>query len=713
MKKIFLLFSLITLSLTSMADEGMWMIALIGKNYAAMQKAGLKLSADDIYNVNNASLKDAVVSFGGYCTGELVSNDGLLFTNHHCGFESIQQLSSLQDNIIKDGFFAKSRTEERPVPGLHVDFFIRMEDLTNVIADATAGKTGAEREAVVKEKSKEAIKNAEEGGKYRVEVKSSFRGAETYLFVYQVFNDVRMVAAPPSAIGNYGGDTDNWMWPRHTGDYSVFRVYAAADNTPAEFSTSNVPYHPKKHLTINANGLKEGDYTMTIGFPGSTNRYLSSYTINNLLGQQYPCIVNANAVQLEEMKKVMDKDPQAKIDMAATYAQVANGYKLFTGQTDKQTVARVITKKEEEEKGFRSWCNQNNKTEYLAALNNLKNVYESYNWGPTANYTQQLMTNEPTAAASQFVGLGELLAAKKSDKKAIAEAGAEIKASLKQVYGTSRKDMDINIMERLINLYIDNVPADQQAENIKNKKNFINPKTGKIGVRAFVEYAYNNSLFADSNSVKSFLTKPSAKALNADPVYAFSKTVSEAMQNFTPMQMANAAVFKKENNTYIKGLREMNKDKFFYADANFTMRVSYGNVAPLQPRDAVNFNSFTTLDGVMEKENPNSTEFEVPKKLKQLWQNKDYGRFANADGKMPLCYITTNDITGGNSGSPVLNANGELIGLAFDGNWEGAVGDYYYDINRNRTICVDIRYVLFTLTKFGGCDYLLSEMQLK
>jgi hypothetical protein len=413
------------------------------------------------------------------------------------------------------------------------------------------------------------------------------------------------------------------------------------------------------------------------------------------------------------MKKVMNADPQAKIDLAATYAQISNGYKLFTGQTEKQTVAKLLARKQKEEQAYREWCNKNKKPDYLAALNNLEEIYGKYNWGAAANYTQQLMGNEPTAAASMCQAIEAALTENKTDKTDLNEATAELKASLKDIYGASRKEMDMNIMERLINLYIDKVPADQQVAEIKNKKTFANPATGKNGVRAFVEYAYNNSIFADSNSVLKFLSNPTVDALKADAVYGFSQVVSNEMQAFTPKQMANAAAFKKENMMYVKGLREMNSDKFYYADANFTMRVSYGHVTQLQPRDAVSYASYTTLDGVMEKEDATNPEFEVPAKLKELWKNKDFGQFANAQGKMPLCYITTNDITGGNSGSPVLNAKGELIGLAFDGNWEGAVGDYGYDISKNRTICVDIRYVLFTLTKFGGCDYLLNEIVMK
>jgi len=708
MKKSLLFLVILTITITySKADEGMWMLAFIDKNIDDMKKAGFKLSAKDVYDINNASLKDAVVQFGGYCTGEIVSSKGLLFTNHHCGFESIQQLSTLDNNFIEKGFFAKNQTEELSVPGLYVDFFIRMEDVTKIILGAADGKLDKEREAAIKTKTSELIGNAQVGGKYIVEIKPVYRAAEYYMFVYQRYTDIRLVAAPPSSIGNFGGDTDNWMWPRHTGDFSVFRVYADKDNAPAAYSKENIAYAPKRHLTINTKGLNEGDFTMTIGYPGSTNRYLTSYAVQNQLGLFYPAIVNAEKISLDEMKKAMDADLQTKIDLASTYAQISNGYKLFTGQSEATAVSRVLSRKMAEENAFKKWAAQKNKKEYTDALDNLAKIYEEYDqFASTMAYTSQLGSgSEALAFAGEFSALEEALSS--NEKETISATAEGLNKMTDELFATYRADIDQGIFGRMIKLYMSKVPDDQQMDFFKS--NF----TSDAAIDAWVNNAFTNSIFTNKDRASSFLANPDLARLSNDPIYQYTGAVKMRSMEYQMKMASYRSIFNKENGVYIKGMKEMHPTKKFYPDANFTMRASYGKVTSLQPRDAVSYDYYTTLDGVVEKNKNGDAEFDVPQKLEDIYAKKDFGSYAKKDGKVVACFISTNDITGGNSGSPVLNGSGELVGIAFDGNWEGAIGDYCYDATVNRTISVDINYVLLVLTKFGGMNYLLKEMTIK
>lgn len=717
MRNLFVAVVFTVVSIVLRADEGMWPIGLIGKNIEQMQKLGLKLSAEDIYNLNRASIKDGVVSFGGYCTGEMVSDKGLLFTNHHCGFESIQQLSSVADNFIDKGFFAKNAGEELPVPGLFVDFFVRMESVTDQINSATKDVEEAKKSKAIQDKIAEINKQAGEGGKYRTEVKSFYRGNEYYLFVYLRFSDVRLVLAPPSSIGNFGGDTDNWMWPRHTGDFSVFRVYADKDNNPAEYNKDNVAYKPKYVFNINTQGINEGDYSMTVGFPGSTSRYITPYAVNNQLRITYPALVECFGAQLAEMKKSMDADEKIKIMLAAKYAQKSNGYKLWTGQTETNTVNKIMAQKEAQETAFRTWAKANNKQEYITSYDKLKQTYtEVDKVSGISMYTgQAVVGTEATQFASQANALEELLSDKKADKEKIKAEVEKLKEGIDEAYKEYHAPTDQRIFARMLEIYTNRVPADQQMEYIKGISKLVKKiPAGKTLYEAYAEQAFASSVFTSKEKLVAFLQKPTISALKKDMLYQYTKN---AMPSTMELQMKMGGfrkVFDTENKVLQRAMQEAQPDKTFYPDANFTQRVSYGSITGMKPRDGMTYNWFTTIDGIIEKENPSNKEFVVPSKLKELYNRKDFGNYTDKkSGKLQTCFLSNNDITGGNSGSPVLDGNGNIIGIAFDGNWEGAAGDIYFDKNLNRTISVDIRYVLFVIDKFGGCGYLLNELKLK
>jgi len=717
MKKLFAFVALWLISVQAIAEEGMWPIGLIGKNIEEMQRLGLKLSADDIYNINKSSLKDGVVSFGGYCTGELVSEKGLLFTNHHCGFESIQQLSSVADNFIDNGYFAKNQKEELKVPGLFVDFFVRMESVTDKINEATKDVEEAKKSQTIAAKIAELNKAAEENGKYRTEIKAFYKGNEYYLFIYQRFNDVRLVLAPPSSIGNFGGDTDNWMWPRHTGDFSVFRVYADKNNNPAEYSEENVPYKPKHVFEINTQGISENDYAMTIGFPGSTNRYLTPYAVNSTLTVVYPALVECFGAQLAEMRKNMDADEKVKIMLASKYASKANGWKLWSGQTDMQTVRKIMGKKNEQERVFKDWANKSNRNDVIQAFDKIKNNYAAIDKeAGNIMYTMQLGTGvEAANFASQAMTLEELLKEKKQDKTKIDAEVAKLKEGVDEAYKEYHAETDKKILARMLELYTKRVPAEQQVEWVKNIPALVKSKNSSLNVfENFAEQAFASSNFVSKEKFLAFLAKPNLKALSKDLLYQMVKNVMpkvmEGQMKMGQFRKMNDA----ENKLLQKAMQDMEPNKAFYPDANFTQRVSFGQIKGMTPRDGMQYDWFTTIDGIMAKENPNDREFKVPAKLSQLYNSKDFGNYTDKkSGKLQTCFLSTNDITGGNSGSPVIDGNGRIIGIAFDGNWEGAAGDLYFDKNLNRTISVDIRYVLFTIDKFGGCGYLLNELKLK
>jgi len=722
MKKFTLLFvGLLTLTLNSFSftppDEGMWLPMFVDRlNYEDMQEMGLRLTAEEIYSINNSSLKDAIVGLSGsgtpsgyFCTGEIVSDQGLMFTNHHCGFGIIQEHSSLEHDYLKDGFWAKNFSEELPNEELSASFLIRMDNVTDSIIPLLSDTmTEGDRRGKIGEIRDQLEEDASEDGKYHVKVRSFYGGNEYYLFVYEVYQDVRLVGAPPSAIGKYGGDTDNWMWPRHTGDFSIFRVYSAPDGSPAEYSEDNVPLKPKHHIPISLKGVEKDDFTMIWGYPGGTDRYMTSYGVeynNNDFG---PVLVDLLGKQLEIMKEDMDADKEVKIKYASTYASYANGWKYYIGQIRGVKKLKVADKKRDIEEQFAGWINEDEsrKEKYGEVLTDIEDGYKEM-----AKYVEPLMYINLGLMSPGIVGYGrdfgqfeqQLLDAKENPE-APKETAKSLKESAKEHFKDYNASTDQKILAGLYKLYADNIPAENQPEFFKEIT-----KKYKGDYDVFAADVFGKSILTSEDKVNAFLDKPNAKKLAKDPGYILSNQVMEALMGSMGAYKGAQSNVNRGNRLFIAGLREMNSELVRYPDANSTLRLSYGSIQDYYPADAIHYDFVTHLSGVMDKEDPNNDEFIVPEKLKELFKSKDYGRYGT-DGKLIVGFLTTNDITGGNSGSPVLNGNGELIGLAFDGNWEAMSGDIAFEPELQRTICVDSRYVLFIIDKFAGATNLIEEL---
>lgn len=701
------------LNLTSKADEGMWIPLLINKNIAEMQEMGLKLTAEDIYDVNNSSLKDAITIFGRGCTGEIISPEGLLLTNHHCGYGSIQKVSTPEANYLDDGFWAMNKSEEIPVEGLTVRFLQYMRDVSYKVLDGTNAKmTADERDEVIKRNISYIEEFAtKDNDLLSARVVSFFGGNEYYLFVYETYKDIRLVGTPPESIGKFGADTDNWMWPRHTGDFSLFRVYTSPDGKPATYSENNVPLKAKHYLPINIAGVEKNDFAMIMGYPGSTNRFLSSYGVDLAINSTNPTIVNIREVKLEKMREGMDADEAVRLQYASKFAGTANYWKYFIGQTKGLKRLKVKEKKQKEEAEFQNWINSNPKAKmkYGEALTLLGNAYEVKAEYDLANvYFREAVYRgaEILGYANRFNNLKKVMNDKESTDEDIKKVVDGLKSGVDSHFKNYNESIDKNLFAAMMEMYHKNVPLDQQpAYLLKMNKKF------KGNYDKYADYMYKKSIFGNKSKVLEFLADPSKKKLKKDPamvaVNAFFKSYRDMQAK---IKQANDDL-DKGHRLYIAGLREMNPDYNYAPDANFTMRITYGSVQDYYPEDAVHYDYFTTMDGIIEKEDPNNWEFIVPEKLKELYYAKDFGQYGE-DGVMKVCFLTTHDITGGNSGSPVINGNGELIGLAFDGNWEAMSGDIAFEPELQRTINVDIRYVLFIIDKFAGATNLIDEMTL-
>ncbi len=718
MKKIISVFILLLIiSTQSIAKEGMWIPSLLNQFVEKdMRDMGMRLTAEDIYSINQASLKDAIVIFGGGCTGEVVSDKGLLFTNHHCGYGVIQSHSSVEHDYLTDGFWAMNHDEELPNPGLSATFLIRIEDVTkNVLADVTPDMTEKQRKEAVNSVIEKLTSEAEKDNHYNAVVKPFYYGNEYYMFVYEEFKDVRLVGAPPSNIGKFGGDTDNWMWPRHTGDFSVFRIYADEENNPAEYSEDNVPYKPKKSLKISLEGAKKDDFTFVFGYPGSTEQYLPSFAIENKIEKVNPIRIDMRSERLDIMDRYMQKDQKIRIQYAAKYAGTSNGWKKWQGENRGIKRMDAIGKKEHLQKHFMEWASMdaNRKEKYSGLIPEFEEIYndlEPYSRA-RAYLIETIYGIEVVRFARSFNKLIELSKVDDPDIGKIEEEIENLKGRTENHFKNYHKPIDQEITAKMMDMYFHNLELSLQPDIMQD---IIANYDGDFA--AYAGALFDDTFMHSEESVLDFLNdyKPrKAKKIRNDPAYELSTALFDHyIKEISPATSQWNTDLDSLQRIYIRGLKKYQKTKRFYPDANFTLRVTYGKVDGYEPRDGVEYEHFTTLEGVMEKEDPDVYDYVVEDKLKELFEAKDYGSYAADDGKMHVCFIASNHTSGGNSGSPVLNADGHLLGLNFDRNWEGTMSDLMYDPDMCRNITLDIRYALFIIDKFAGAGHLVEEMNI-
>lgn len=693
------------------ADEGMWLLPLIEKlNMGRMTELGLKLSAEDIYSLNKASLKDAIVIFGGGCTGEIVSPEGLLLTNHHCGYGAIQAHSTVDHDYLQNGFWAMSKEEELPNPRLSVTFLISIEDVTSqVLANIKDGMTETDRTNAVNDARQAIQKKATEGTDYNASVASFYGGNYFYLLVYQRFNDVRLVGAPPSSIGKFGFDTDNWEWPRHTGDFSVFRVYMGPNGKPAPYSKENIPLKPKYFLPVSIKDINKNDFAMILGYPGRTLRYSTSWDVEELMKITNPNRIKIRGIRQDILMADMKADQKVNIQYAAKFSGSSNYWKYSIGQDEGLRKLNVKAKKQELEDQFNKWIagNEARKAKYGEALNLIKTSIE----GRAEYVNAQQYISECFYQGCEILSMNRsatslITALKSGEAKKVADETASIKNNIGGFYKDYNAPTDKKSIKAMLKLYRADIPARYQPDFYVN----IIDKKFKGNIDKFVDDLFAKSLFSDQNRLMSFLDKPVLKTLENDPVCIVAASINKVSTEVGKSLSQFDANLTTGRRLWIAALMEMAPEKTLYPDANSTMRLTYGSVLDYDPKDAVTYKYYTTLKGVIEKYKPGDYEFDLPKRLMDLYNRKEFGRYASPKGYMPVCFTTTNDITGGNSGSPVLNANGELIGLAFDGNWEAMSGDVAFEPDLQRCIAVDIRYVLWIMDIYAGAGHLVKEM---
>ncbi len=700
-------------SVSAKADEGMWLLPLIQKlNIGKMTELGLKLSAEDIYSVNHSSVKDAILIFGGGCTAEVVSPQGLVLTNHHCGYGAIQSHSTVEHDYLTNGFWAMSKAEELPNLNLSVTFLDYIQDVTDRInAKLNAGMSEAERAIAIRDESQKIQSEIKTDKYHSARVSPFFGGNQFFLLVYTQYRDVRLVGAPPSSVGKFGADTDNWMWPRQTGDFSVFRIYMSPDGKPADYSKDNVPLKPKHYLPVSVKGVKEGDYTMIMGYPGRTTRYMTSYEVEDVLKISHPNRIKIRGIKQEIMLKDMLADQKVKIQYSSKYAGSTNSYKNSIGQVAALKRLKVAEQKKELEDQFVKWIAQDPSLtkKYGEALGLIKNTVDGR--APYNNASQYFAEcfqqgSEIIALASQVGPMVANILTNEKDAAKLKESLGSMKKNLGSFFKDYNMPTDQKVTAAMFELFCKDVPTEFKPDVY----DLINKKFKGCGVQ-FSAKMFETSIFCDQAKLEAFLDNPSMKVLDKDLAYIAATSISKKSGDIRTELMKFSSDLAKGQRLWIDGLMAMQKDRVFYPDANSTMRLTYGQVKSYDPMDAVHYKYFTTLDGVMQKEVPGDWEFDVPAKLKELYKAKDYGIYGEG-GVMKIGFISNNDITGGNSGSPVLNAKGELLGLAFDGNWEAMSGDVAFEPELQRTISVDIRYVLFIMDKYAGAKHLVDEMTL-
>ncbi|HPR11121.1 MAG TPA: S46 family peptidase [Bacteroidales bacterium] len=719
MKKLLLSLPVFLVSLFAAAtpDEGMWIPILIEKyNIKLMQEKGFKLSAEDIYSVNKACMKDAVVIFGGGCTGELISPDGLLITNHHCGYGTIQRLSSIENDYLANGFWAMSREEEIPAPGLSVTILKWMEDVTDrMMKGITGGMDAQERQKILDANSEDIRRKALEGTGYTARISPFYMGNQYFMLVYETFSDVRFVGAPPSSIGKFGGETDNWVWPRHTGDFSLWRVYAGTENKPARYASTNVPYKPLYHFPISLKGVQEGDFTMVFGYPGSTSQYVPSFHIDMVKNHINPKMIAIRTKKIEIMEAAMNTDPLIRLQYSAKKSGVANAWKKWIGENQGLDRMRTIEKKQAYEKRLTDWINSDpaRKTRYGHLLPEYEKLYSQLkDYSLVNSFTSDAFFSsgaEAVGFARNMMSFANLFESE-ADEARIEAVKGELIAAASRFFKNYNYETDKELFVAVMELYGGQLEEKWQAPGYLKIKN-----AWKGDFQALADKIYPVSVFTDEARFTAFVNgfgKRSLKALKKDPIYNLASSTSEFIsENVRGELIRIQSEIQKLNPLYMTLQMEFDSNRLFYPDANSTLRVAYGEVKGYYSKDAVYFRHYSTLKGIIEKDNPEIFDYDVPDKLKELYRTKNYGRYTQ-NGEVPVCFIATNHTTGGNSGSPVINAEGHLIGVNFDRAWEGVASDMAFNPEQSRNISLDIRYALFIIDKFAGAGYLLDEMTL-
>ncbi|MBQ3733754.1 MAG: S46 family peptidase [Bacteroidales bacterium] len=695
------------------ADGGMWIPLFLSQNEAEMQQLGFHLTADDIYSINHSSMKDAIVLFGSGCTAELISSQGLLLTNHHCGYSFVQSHSTMEHNYLRDGFWAKSMEEEIPMEGLTVTFLVYMEDVTDqVLAGITDQTKESERQAKVKENIAKITNKATQGTDYKAIIKPFYYGNQYFMFVTETYSDIRLVGVPPESIGKFGGDSDNWMWPRHTGDFSLYRIYTAPDGKPADYNRKNIPMKPKQYFPVSIKGVQENDFTLVFGYPGTTKQFLISDGVNAVANIQNPIAIQARTIRLDAMKKQMNLDPRIRLMYSAKANGISNGWKKWQGESKGIRECDVIGKKQAQEREFQQWVNADpqRKAQYGTLLQDMKKVYDSYNNNlQIVTYINEYLFGVEMMEELVYPYMSQLF----NEERVIEDNRFKVAENSAKFRKEYMETIDKECFVELMTYYF----THEKPENIPaSLKKYIQSEPV---VREMMTAMWDNSAkkapyFLDEQKFNEFVAKANHKQ--------FMKTLStnELIMLYSELfdQYRTAVIkYRTESNqldqyyrTYVKALMEKDKDKTFYPDANLTMRVTYGQVKGFQPADGTDYVYYTTLDGIMEKENPDVYDYQVHPKLKELWEKKDYGRYANEKGQLPVAFIASNHTTGGNSGSPVINGYGQLIGTNFDRVWEGTMSDIWYDVDRCRNISLDARYFLFIVDKFAGAKNIVDEI---